>query len=146
MQGFETKKALLEYLGKDPNDRKLVDRMLSRGEVHMEDGMYYLVNKDAIIKELEARIFFLENEQGKNTTVQVKDANLEKELMDAKNDLTFQISEYERLQHKMEKSLRKCYDFMLGKKLFTEERNPFSSFVKWAEDVSMDDVDEEVPF
>lgn len=77
MQGFETKKALLEYLGKDPNDRKLVDRMLSRGEVHMEDGMYYLVDKDAIIKELEARIFFLENEQGKNTTVQVNNSELE---------------------------------------------------------------------
>jgi hypothetical protein len=30
MMEFETKKALLEYLGKDPNDRKLVDRMIAR--------------------------------------------------------------------------------------------------------------------
>lgn len=72
MDWFETKKALLEYLGKDPNDRKLVDRMVSRGEVYMEDGMYYLVDKDAIIKELREKIIFLEKESGNNTTNDVK--------------------------------------------------------------------------
>lgn len=138
---FRTQAELLEYLGKNPNDRRLVQRMVSRGEIVKEGGMYKLVNKDEEIKKLEERIFFLENECSKNTT-----NNLESELRDAQNDLKFQISEYERLQHKMEKSLRKCYDFMLEKKLFTEERNPFSSFVKWAEDVSMDDMDEDLPF
>lgn len=34
---FETKKALLEYLGKNPDDRKLVDRMMLRGDVYKED-------------------------------------------------------------------------------------------------------------
>ena len=40
---FETKKALLEYLGKNPDDRKLVDRMMLRGDVHKEDGMYVYI-------------------------------------------------------------------------------------------------------
>ena len=40
MESFETKKALLEYLGKNSNDRKLVDRLLAKGSVRMEEGMY----------------------------------------------------------------------------------------------------------
>ena len=30
---FQSKKEVLEYLGKSPNDRKLVDRMISKGEI-----------------------------------------------------------------------------------------------------------------
>jgi hypothetical protein len=37
MQRFETKKALLIYAGKNPDDRKLVDRWMSKGIVWMED-------------------------------------------------------------------------------------------------------------
>jgi len=33
---FQTKKDLLRYLGKNEEDRKLVDRMIARGEVVME--------------------------------------------------------------------------------------------------------------
>lgn len=65
--GFETKRALLEYLGKNPNDNKLVDRLILRGEVEVRDGLYYVVNKDEEIKELKEKIIFLENQQGKNT-------------------------------------------------------------------------------
>lgn len=59
---FETKKALLEYLGKDSNDRKLVDRMMARWEVRMKDWMYILVDKDSIIHELEEEIKRLKSE------------------------------------------------------------------------------------
>ena len=76
--GFETKRALLEYLGKNPNDNKLVDRLILRGEVEVKDGLYYVVNKDEEIKELKEKIIFLENQQGKNTldelTKQYKEA------------------------------------------------------------------------
>lgn len=37
---FKTKKELLEHLGKNVNDRKLVDRMMSKGEVVMVDWEY----------------------------------------------------------------------------------------------------------
>lgn len=37
---FKTKKELLEHLGKNVNDRKLVDRMMSKGEVVMIDWEY----------------------------------------------------------------------------------------------------------
>lgn len=146
MQGFETKKALLEYLGKNPNDRKLVDRLILRGEVHLEDGMYYLVDKDAVIKELEERIIFLEKEQGNNATVGVNNSDLEARLKEAQNDLTFQIGEYERLEYKMKKALEKCYNLMVEKKLVIKEKNPLPSFINWAMDVDMSEMDEDVPF
>ncbi len=35
---FQSKKEVLEYLGKSPNDRKLVDRMISKGEIEKTEG------------------------------------------------------------------------------------------------------------
>lgn len=163
--GFETKKLLLEYLGKNPNDNKLVDRLILRGEVEIRDGMYYLVDKEERIKELEERIIFLEKEQGKNAWLQVENlersnnategnntwlgvnnSDLEARLKEAQNDLTFQIGEYERLEYKMKKALEKCYNLMVEKKLVIKEKNPLPSFINWAMDVDMSEMDEDVPF
>lgn len=43
MEWFESKRALLEYLGKNPDDRKLIKRMIERWEVYEKAGMYYVV-------------------------------------------------------------------------------------------------------
>ena len=73
---FHTKRELLRHLGKNENDRKLVDRLMVRGKVHMENGIYVLVDKDADIeyykllvnekekeiKNLNSKIVELENE------------------------------------------------------------------------------------
>lgn len=42
---FQSKKEVLEYLGKSPNDRKLVDRMISKGEIEKTEDWYRLVEK-----------------------------------------------------------------------------------------------------
>ena len=42
---FQTKKELLRYLGKNEDDRKLVDRMVARGEVIVENRMYVIEDK-----------------------------------------------------------------------------------------------------
>lgn len=47
---FENQRQLLEYLGKNPNDRSLVQRMERRGEVYREDGGYYLNEERAETK------------------------------------------------------------------------------------------------
>lgn len=52
MDWFETKRALLTYLGKNPDDRKLVDRLIAKWEVWVEDGMYY-VNEERVEKKEE---------------------------------------------------------------------------------------------
>ena len=71
---FETKRALLRHLGKNENDNKLVDRLILRGDVYMEDGMYYIVDKDAIIEELREKVSELE---GKITLMKESNWDLE---------------------------------------------------------------------
>ena len=62
MEWYETKKALLERLGKNPKDNKLVDRMLLDWRVELREWMYYIVDKDSIIHELEEEIKRLKSE------------------------------------------------------------------------------------
>lgn len=59
---FETQKQLLEYLGKNGNDRSLVQRMMIRGEIYKENGMYILVDKDKKIEELFSEVQKLRSE------------------------------------------------------------------------------------
>lgn len=59
---FYTQKELLEYLGKNPNDRSLVQRMVIRGEIIKRDGVYILINKDRMITELEREVKELRHE------------------------------------------------------------------------------------
>lgn len=53
---FSTKKALLEYLGKDGKDNKLVDRMIVRGEVIKRGRIYVYESLGDKIKEKEKEI------------------------------------------------------------------------------------------
>lgn len=72
---FQSKKEVLEYLGKNPDDRRLVDRMISKGEIEKTEDWYKLVqNKEVVdleekikdqekkIREQEKRIEELEEE------------------------------------------------------------------------------------
>lgn len=59
---FYTQRELLEYLGKNPNDRSLVQRMMIRGEILKRDWVYILLDKDRIITELEREVKELRNE------------------------------------------------------------------------------------
>lgn len=66
---FRTKKALLEHLGKDGNDNKLVDRMIVRGEVVKRNGIYIyesledrVIEKEKEIKNLTNKIDELEHQ------------------------------------------------------------------------------------
>lgn len=59
---FTTQRELLEYLGKNPDDRNLVQRLIIKGEVVREWGVYVLVDKDAKIAELEKEVSELRNE------------------------------------------------------------------------------------
>lgn len=59
---FKTQKQLLEHLGKNVNDRSLVQRMIIRGEILKENGGYILTNKDERIQELEEEIRKLRSE------------------------------------------------------------------------------------
>lgn len=50
---FETQRQVLEYLGKNPNDRALIQRMRQRWELYKEDWMYVLItNKQSLVDEV----------------------------------------------------------------------------------------------
>ena len=88
---FQTKKELLRYLWKNEDDRKLVDRMVARGEVR-----------------LEWRIYVLEEH---------KEANSD----DLANDLEYLNKEYMKIEGLLDYSLRRCYDIMKKKGLVGSE-------------------------
>lgn len=120
---FETKRALLAYLGKNPNDNKLVDRLILRGEVVVEEGMYVLVDKDAIIEELKERVAELE---GKITLLKGSNWDLE----EAKIQWEYWESQTRRYVDYLEKVISVTYDRvkpMLGNKL--EEKSEFREHI-----------------
>lgn len=108
--GFETKRALLEYLGKNPNDNKLVDRLILRGEVEIRDGLYYVVDKDGEIKELKEKIIFLENQQGKNTLDE-----LTKQYEEAKAQWEYYENAYNEEVEDKQNRIRKCFQWIKQK-------------------------------
>lgn len=55
MGWFESKRALLTYLGKNPDDRNLVKRMIERWEVYEEWGMFYLSEKAEKVVDKEEK-------------------------------------------------------------------------------------------
>lgn len=147
---FESKKALLQYLGKNEKDNKLVDRLILRGEVCMVDGMYEIVDKDIRIRELEEEIRNLRNQQGKNTLTKVsewdnsegKNTLLEK-IAWLESDLEYVNWEYEKMEEKLNKfqdALRNCYLWVRNVKKDKITRPDFKKDVlKLDEDVKWED-------
>ena len=102
MQGFSTKKEFLEYLGKNPDDRKLVDRLIHRGKARMIDGLYYLVDKDARIAELEEEV---EELRGRIATFKEENWDLEY----AKTQWEYYEEEYNKEVEDKQNRIRKCF-------------------------------------
>ena len=60
---FQTKKELLRYLWKNEDDRKLVDRMVARGEVRLEWRIYVLEEKEVSSSSSDLEYLNLEYEK-----------------------------------------------------------------------------------
>ena len=91
---FSTKKELLRYLWKNEDDRKLVDRMVARGEVRLEWRIYVLEEKEKEVSSSSS---------------------------DLANDLEYLNNEYEKLEGLLDYSLRRCYDIMRKRGLISSE-------------------------
>lgn len=111
---FETKRALLTYLGKNPDDNKLVDRMILRWEVFREDWMYHLItNKKSLIeenRELKLRVKELEK-SGKECQLWelMSDLSLWTELEEAKIQWKYYQDLYEAEKEDKQERIRKCF-------------------------------------
>ena len=116
---FETKRALLTYLGKNPNDNKLVDRMIKRWEVYREDGMYHLItNKQSLIdenRELKLEIMNMKNaslsdmERKELTKLMKENIRLEKELKEEKVNSEYYNRLYESEKEDKHNRIRRCF-------------------------------------
>lgn len=105
---FTTQRELLEYLGKNWEDRGLVQRMIIRWEVYKENGMYILVNKDEKIRVLSGRVKELEEE--------IRNLNEKYGSIGDVDEIKENVAYYEWL-YESEKSdkeyrIRKCYDWI----------------------------------
>ena len=98
---FQTKKELLRYLWKNEDDRKLVDRMVARGEVRLEWRIYVLEEKEEVVSK--------------------SSFDLANRISSLSNDLEYLNREYEKLEGLLDYSLRKCYNIMKKKGLVGSE-------------------------
>ena len=101
---FQTKKELLRYLWKNEDDRKLITRMIARGEVVVENRMY-----------------IIEDKAGDNV-----EANAD--------DLEYLNREYEKLEWLLDYSLRRCYNIMKKRGIISSEDtydNFYEKITEW---------------
>ena len=133
---FQSKKEVLEYLGKSPNDRKLVDRMISKGEIEKTEDWYRLVQKDDDELEKLRR----ENEELKK---KVTDLELDKEIREsnevseaeykeARVQWLYYADEYEKEKKDKEFRIKKCFQWI-------KARNPKANWEEFRERVMSND-------
>lgn len=140
---FQTKKELLKHLGKNEDDRKLIDRLIAKWEVYKENGMYVIGESEVdILKEENKKLSEANkelkeqlrknatDESGKNTTL--PDTNYEKKLKELESDLDFQMKEYEKLEKQTKEEvwmyqecIRKCYLWAVNEKKIKITRPDF---------------------
>ena len=128
---FETQAQLLRYLGKNENDRSLVQRMIIRGEVLKENGMYILVDKDKKIAELISEVEKLRHE-----ITTMKESNWDYEYAKGQRDYYQWLARYNKLL------LNKVLDIvyatikpMLGGKLEWKEE-----FIDWVMESAYEEI------
>ena len=107
--------------------KKLEDMIALYDKVHNEDTEEY--NK--LVEEYEA--YKRDNKNNKNTASnitmwEVTDFESKSSSVWDTSDLEYLNNEYIKLEENREESLRKCYEFMAGKKIFDKEKNPFEDF------------------
>lgn len=130
--------------------------MVLRWDVVYEDGGYRLVDKDAIIAELEEEIKNLREQQGNNTlttvsewnneqgknTLQGNNALLEK-IASLESDVNYLNGEYEKMEAKLinyQEAIRNCYKRARDVKKDKTPRPEFKKdILKLDEDIKWED-------
>jgi predicted nucleic acid-binding Zn-ribbon protein len=148
---FKTKGELLEYLGEDKKYVRLIDRMMVKWEVNKTPDGYEYIDKDREeierlkleVQRLTDEIEELKDEKSELEADYIKwiqehpagrgvDNNNKVNTLTEVSDLEYLNNEYIKLEENREQALRKCYEFMVGKKIFDKEKNPFEDFFRWA--------------
>ena len=133
---FSSKKEILEHLGKNAKDTRLLDRMIKRGEVEKTDEWYKLVQKgNEEVEKLRA-----ENEELKKKVAdleldkEIKESNevSEAEYKEARVQWLYYADEYEKEKKDKEFRIRKCFQRIKAK-------NPKANWEEFRERVMSND-------
>lgn len=117
---FQNQKEILEYLGKNPNDRNLISRMIRKWEIERMEDWYRIVEKVNVeeVEELKKRIAGLEldlamseaeKEAMKNNGVTME------ELKYATAQWHYYEEEYEKEKKDKQNRIRKCFQWIKAK-------------------------------
>ena len=121
---FRTQRELLEYLGKNPNDRKLVSRMRNRWDVRKESWVYILTKKDELIWEIEK----WKEEYKKIIEECNRLANENARLIKDKNELIQRIIESDKWSSEKNEIVNKVYKYLTQ---VLHIRLDKSEFIEW---------------
>lgn len=121
MQYFKTKGELLEYMGKNKADVRLVDRMMAKGDIRKDEEWYFLV-KEAInerlgmVKELEWEVERLkeENESLRSAILENGGSWKDENKEDAVN-VEYYKGLYEKEIEEGRERLKKCHKWLVSK-------------------------------
>lgn len=128
---FRKKKEILEYLGKDVKDVRLIDRMIKRGEIKREGCVYIYESREVELekeiknlseanKGLKEKLDSMLRDDKISSKESMVDKNinlsdLEKKLAESEGNLNFQIAENEKLQIQIkeyQQAIRNCYYYV----------------------------------
>ena len=129
---FTTKRELLKHLGKNENDRKLVDRMIIKWRVYKEWGMYVLIEWDidnvSLIHEVDE--LKKENKNLKDQLSVVSNPKIDEELYEAKVQWEYYQNLYENEVKDKQNRIRKCFQWIKAK-YPKAEWEEFRDWVMW---------------
>lgn len=135
---FQNQKEVLEYLGKNPNDRNLISRMIRKWEIEKTEGWYRLVEK---VSGEELEKLKAENEELKE---KVADLELDKEIRESNEVSMEDLKEataqwhyyeeaYEEEKKDKENRIRKCFQWIKSKNPRANWEE-FRDWVMWDEE------------
>lgn len=143
---FRKKKEILEYLGKDVKDVRLIDRMIKRGEIKKEGCVYIYESREVELekeikilseanKELKEKLDSMLRDDKISSKESMVDKNinlsdLEKQIKSLNSDLDYQIAENEKLEKKVatfQECIRRCY---LRAQNVKKDKTPWPVFKK----------------
>lgn len=141
MEWYETKRALLERLGKNPKDNKLVDRMIIDWRVELREWMYYIVDKDEIIRELREEIKELKKSEPKQEVVvpEVKVSSNSEEVKLLRNHLSYVWQRNEHRRACIEKMAQAFFEKNRQKYDFEWAMEAFNKVIWFVEDIDESD-------
>ena len=142
---FATQAEILEHLGKNPNDRNLVHRMIRRGEIVKRDGMYHIVNKKAIIEEnieLREEVERLKKSESKQI-IAVPEwewiRRVAEEVKDLRNHLSYVWQRNEHRRACIDKMVQSFYVKNSSKYDFDTAKEKFYEIIWFSEDADEED-------